>query len=101
MIANTGAVRMNIDGWRLVNKRTGKKRTLPDLVVRPDHVVRIHSGAGKSDKNDLYLSRKDMWGKHATAVLRNDRSVLLDRLRYSADVGAVLGQRRRRDGGRD
>ena len=82
VIANTGAVPMDIDGWLLVNKRTGKKRTLTDLVVRPDHVVRIHSGAGKSDKNDLYLSRKVMWGQHATAVLRNDRSVRLDRLRY-------------------
>ena len=82
VIANTGAVPIDIDGWLLVNKRTGKKRTLTDLVVRPDHVVRIHSGAGKSDKNDLYLSRKVMWGQHATAVLRNDRSVRLDRLRY-------------------
>ena len=82
VIANTGAVPIDIDGWLLVNKRTGKKRTLTDLLVRPDHVVRIHSGAGKSDKNDLYLSRKVMWGKHATALLRNDRSVLLDRLRY-------------------
>ena len=82
VIANTGAVPIDIDGWLLVNKRTGKKRILTDLVVRPHHVVRIHSGAGKSDKNDLYLSRKVMWGQHATAVLRNDRSVRLDWLRY-------------------
>ncbi len=81
-IANTGAVPMDIDGWLLLNKGTRKKRTLTDLVVRPGHVVRIHSGAGKSDKNDLYLDRKVMWGQHATAVLRNDRSVRLDRLRY-------------------
>jgi len=82
VIANTGAVPIDIDGWLLINKRTGMKRTLTDLLVRPDHVVRIHSGAGKSDKNDLYLNRKVMWGKHATALLRNDRSVLLDRFRY-------------------
>jgi hypothetical protein len=44
--------------------------------------VRIHSGAGTSDSNDLYLGRRDMWGPHATAVLRNERSVRLDRLSY-------------------
>jgi hypothetical protein len=82
VIANKGAVPMNIDGWLLINKRTEERRTLPDLVVLPGHVVRIHSGAGTSDKNDLYLDRTVMWGKHATALLRNDRSVLLDRFRY-------------------
>jgi hypothetical protein len=82
VIANTGAVRMGIDGWRLVNKGTRTKRTLPDRVVRPGRIMRIHSGSGKSDKNDLYLNRKDMWGRHATAVLRNQRSMLLDRRSY-------------------
>jgi hypothetical protein len=82
VIANTGAVRMNIDGWRLVNKGTGTKRTLPSKVVKPGRIVRIHSGSGKSDKNDLYLKRQDMWGAHGTAVLRNNRSVLLDKWRY-------------------
>ena len=60
----------------------GRSGPCPSLVVRPGRVVRIHSGSGKRDKNDLYLNRQDMWGAHATAVLRNDRSVLLDRLRY-------------------
>ena len=64
VIANKGAVRMNIDGWRLVNKGTGTKRTLPSKVVKPGRIVRIHSGAGKRDKNDLYLNRQDMWGAH-------------------------------------
>ena len=41
------------------SSRSGRDEAdLTDLVVRPDHVVRIHSGDGKSDKNDLYLSRK-------------------------------------------
>ena len=72
VIANTGAVPMDIDGWLLVNKGTGTKRTLPSMVVRPGHVVRIHSGAGKSDKNDLYLNRQDMWGaaRHRGAAQR-------------------------------
>ena len=82
VISNTGAVPIHIDGWLLVNKSTGTKRTLPDQVVRPGRVVRIHSGTGTNDKDDLYLSRQDMWGAHATVVLRNDRSVLLDRWRY-------------------
>jgi uncharacterized protein YjiK len=82
VIANSGAVRMNIGGWRLINKRTKTKRSLPPMVVRPGDLVRIHSGSGKSDKNDLYLKRQDMWGPHAKVLLRNHRSVLLDRLRY-------------------
>ena len=36
----------------------------------------------RSDLNDLYLKSRDMWGRHGTAVLRNERSVLLDRLGY-------------------
>jgi hypothetical protein len=81
-VANTGAVRIDLRGWLLVNRRTGAQRTLPTFAVRPGHIVRIHSGAGNSDRNDLYLKRRDMWGRHATAVLRNERSVLLDRLGY-------------------
>jgi hypothetical protein len=81
-LANTGAVRIDLRGWILVNRRTGVQQTLPEFLVRRGHTVRIHSGAGKSDRNDLYLGRKDMWGAHATADLRNDRSVLLDRWRY-------------------
>jgi hypothetical protein len=81
-VANTGAVRIDLRGWLLVNRRTGAQRTLPTFLVRSGRTVRIHSGAGTSDGNDLYLNRRDMWGPHATAVLRNERSVLLDRLSY-------------------
>jgi hypothetical protein len=81
-LANTGAVKIDLRDWLLVNRGTGVQRTLPKFQVAPGHLVRIHSGAGASDGNDLYLRRSDMWGKHATALLRNERSVLLDRLTY-------------------
>ena len=81
-LANTGAVKIDLSGWLLENRGTGVQRTLPKFLVPGGHFVRIHSGAGVSDRNDLYLDRSDMWGKHATAELRNERSVLLDRWNY-------------------
>jgi hypothetical protein len=81
-VTNAGAVRIDLHGWLLVNRSTGAHRTLPKFKVRPGNFVRIHSGTGISDRDDLYLGRGDLWGQHATALLRNERSVLLDKLSY-------------------
>jgi hypothetical protein len=81
-LVNTGTVKINLHGWLLENRGTGVQRTLPKFLVPGGHFVRIHSGEGVSDRNDLYLGRSDMWGTHATAVLRNERSVQLDRWNY-------------------
>ena len=93
-LANTGAVKIDLSGWLLENRGTGVQRTLPKFLVKSGHFVRIHSGAGVSDSNDLYLGRSDMWGTHARGVLRNERSVLLDRWNYEDSRSPSSGRRR-------
>ena len=105
-VANTGAVRIDLRWLAPGQPRTGMQRTLPEFVVRPGSIVRIHSGAGTSDRDDLYLGREDMWGKHATALLRNEQvgaagpvALLSEAAALSSGNGASETRRGRGRGG--
>ena len=81
-ITNTGRVHLDLAGWKLRNMRNGKVVTLEALVVRPGRTVRVHSGAGRDDGNNVYLGGKPMWGKRGKAILRDDTRRLASRFRY-------------------
>jgi hypothetical protein len=81
-ITNTGAVALDLRGWQLRNTRNGKVATLEAMLVRPGQTIRVHTGAGRDDGNDMYLGRKPMWGKKGKAVLRDDVRRLAYRFRY-------------------
>jgi len=81
-VRNTGTTPFNLSGWVMRNRTTGLRRVLPSFVVQPGLVVRIHSGSGVNDANDLFLRRDPMWPRHGEAVLRNNRRALVDRFRY-------------------
>jgi hypothetical protein len=81
-LRNTGAVTFDLDGWTLVNRSNGRMVVLEPMRVRPGQTVRIHTGPGQDDRNDMFLGRKPMWGRHGVAVLRDDVRQLADRFRY-------------------
>jgi hypothetical protein len=81
-VRNTGNVRLDLGGWTLLNRRNGKSATLEHLWVRPGRTVRIHTGQGRDDRNDMFLGLKPMWGRHSVAVLRDDVRTSAARFRY-------------------
>jgi hypothetical protein len=81
-VRNTGVVAFDLDGWRLVNRHNGRAVVLEHMRVRPGQSVRIHTGAGPDDRNDMFLGRQPMWGRHAVAVLRDDVRDPAYRFRY-------------------
>jgi hypothetical protein len=81
-VRNTGAVNLQLRDWRLRNAANGRLVRLPSFTVRPGRLVRVHTGAGASDRNDLYLAKGRMWGSHGKAVLRDHLNRLVDRFRY-------------------
>jgi hypothetical protein len=81
-VRNSGHVRIDLGGWTLVNRTTGRAVTLEHMWLRPGHVVRIHTGSGRDDRDDMFLGRKAMWGRHAVAVLRDDVRAPAGRFRY-------------------
>jgi hypothetical protein len=81
-VRNNGRVSIPLAGWTLRNDRTGRQVTLPTFNLGAGRVVRIHTGAGRTDRDDLFLGRRNMWGAHGTAVLRDRFHGLADRFRY-------------------
>jgi hypothetical protein len=81
-VRNNGAVTFNLGGWTLTNRRNGQVLVLDPMRVRPGETVRVHSGSGRNDRDDLFLGRGAIWGRHGVAVLRDDARQLADRFRY-------------------
>jgi hypothetical protein len=82
VLENVGTVRVDLRGWVLRNKKNGKQAVLPSFVLRPDRIVHVHTGQGPRTGKHLYLDRRDMWGKHGKAVLRDDGGLLAHSSRY-------------------
>ncbi|HSV39815.1 MAG TPA: hypothetical protein VLI04_13745, partial [Nocardioidaceae bacterium] len=82
VVKNTGVMAINLSRWILRKSGSGVTRALPAFRVEPGRIVRIHSGSGVNDRNDLYLGRPAMWGTHGAAVLRNNHGYRLDRFIY-------------------
>jgi outer membrane protein assembly factor BamB len=72
VVRNTGPVSINLEGWSL-SDRGGTRAVLPQQLVPPGKVLRIHSGRGRSDANDLYLRGPDRYGDNHDRVVLRDR----------------------------
>jgi hypothetical protein len=70
VVKNTGQLWVRLKGWSLTNGG-GTTAVLPTKFVRPGKVLRIHSGRGRNDVNDLYLRGPDRYGDHDRVVLRD------------------------------
>lgn len=75
VVKNTGKVRLNIKGWKLVNKK-GASVTLPKRLIAVGKVLKIHTGSGNSNLKNLYLGRGAMFNN------THDRVSLMDRNKF-------------------
>ena len=82
VLKNLGTVRVNLKGWTVKNKKNGKQVVLPSFVLKRGAVVYVHTGKGSNTRKHLYLAKRDMWGKHGKAVLRDDGGSAAGSLRY-------------------
>ncbi len=81
-VRNTGAVSVNLRGWKLMNK-AGHVLRLPNYQVNPGATVRIFTGSGKHVAGKLFLgTTSDVWGRHGTATLISNKGVRIASLHY-------------------
>jgi Lamin Tail Domain len=84
VLINTGDSARNLGGWT-VRDLAGRIYDIPQgFRLRPDRVVRIHTGKGSNDSDDLYWrSGNYIWNNDKDrATLRNSSGTLIDRCAY-------------------
>lgn len=84
VLINTGDSVRNIGGWT-VRDLAGHDYRIPDgFRLRPDRLVRIHTGRGGNDSNDLFWrSGSYVWNNDLDrATLKNRDGDVIDRCRY-------------------
>ncbi|AQU65528.1 lamin tail domain-containing protein [Streptomyces niveus] len=77
-VTNTGRHAVNLRDWTL-SDRDGNRYTF-DLRLAGRSTVRVHTGAGRDTRADVYQdSRRYIWSNVSdTATLRNDRDRVID-----------------------
>lgn len=91
VLKNTGAKARKIGGWK-IRDRANHRYTIPSgFRLRAGRTVRIHTGSGSDDRNDLYWGNGwYIWNNTGDrATLKNARGVVKDRCRYNGGVTAV------------
>jgi Lamin Tail Domain len=85
VLVNTGNSVRNIGGWTVRDLSNHTYRIPNGFRLRPDRLVRIHTGKGTNDSNDLYWrSGSYVWNNNADrATLRTRDSKVIDRCRYN------------------
>jgi hypothetical protein len=84
VLINTGSTARNIGLWS-VRDVAGRVYRIPESFrLRPDRVVRIHTGRGTNDSDDLFWgSGSYIWNNDRDrATLRNASGTLIDRCAY-------------------
>lgn len=84
VLTNTGDAPRKLGGWR-VRDRAGFVYRIPqDFRLKPGRVVRIHTGKGTDDGNDLYWGRGwYVWNNDKDrATLKNAAAKVIDRCAY-------------------
>jgi Lamin Tail Domain len=84
VLVNTGDSARNLGGWT-VRDLAGHVYHIPQgFRLRPDRVVRIHTGRGPNDGDDLYQRRGwYVWNNNKDrATLRDSSGTLIDRCAY-------------------
>jgi hypothetical protein len=83
-LRNVSAAAVNLTGYKLTSKSTGRTFTLPAYALAPGATVRVHTGAGTNGAGNLYLrSTTAIWNDlHDTATLRRPTAVVAWVLAY-------------------
>jgi hypothetical protein len=84
VLVNTGNSVRNIGGWTVRDLSNHNYRIPDGFRLGPDRLVRIHTGKGTNDGNDLYWrSGSYVWNNDADrATLRDRAGRIIDRCRY-------------------
>jgi P pilus assembly chaperone PapD len=93
VLVNTGDTARNIGGWTIRDLADHVYRIPDDFRLRPGRVVRIHTGNGADDGNDLFWDNGwYIWNNDADrATLKNRNRDVVDRCRY--DDGSTAENR--------
>ncbi|MEU3857837.1 lamin tail domain-containing protein [Streptomyces sp. NPDC028722] len=85
-LANESRRAVNLDGWTLSDE-DGHTYTFRHYRLAGDATVRVHTGFGRDNRNDLYQDRRQsVWGDdYDTATLRNDRGRFVDAVSWGDD----------------
>ena len=85
VLVNTGQRRISLAGWRLRDSRPNRYLFDDTFGLAAGKRVKIHSGSGDDDRNDLYWGFDSyLWNNRGdTAVLLGDTGVHRDRCHYS------------------
>ncbi|MBT2393917.1 lamin tail domain-containing protein [Streptomyces sp. ISL-1] len=78
-ITNSTRRSVDLDGWTLRDE-DGNRYRFDDVRLAGRATVRIHTGAGRDTRTDLYQGRRThVWDNHSdTATLRDDRGRTID-----------------------
>jgi hypothetical protein len=89
LIENTGNHRINMDGWKLRDK-VGHTYRFNDFKLPGGAKVRVHTGHGQDDHNELYQdSGSYIWNNDGDkATLRKDNGNIADTCSYSASASS-------------
>jgi hypothetical protein len=84
VLINTGDSARNIGGWTVRDLAGHVYRIPQGFRLRPDRIVRIHTGKGPNDGNDLYWrSGWYIWNNDKDrATLKNASGTVIDRCVY-------------------
>jgi hypothetical protein len=90
-LRNTSRSARRLTGWILKdNNKDGHRYRFQRFRVRPGRYVRIHTGSGRNDRNDLYWNADNyIWNDYERekATLRAPRGVV-DSCRYRANASS-------------
>lgn len=83
-VKNTGAVAVNLAGWRLSTRSANQSFLLPSCTVAPGATVRIHTGVGSNGGGHVYLrSSRPLWSNSGdVGSLYDARGALVSRYSY-------------------
>ncbi|MFF3457001.1 lamin tail domain-containing protein [Streptomyces sp. NPDC002730] len=77
-ITNNTRRSVDLDGWTL-RDADGNRYRFHDVRLPGRATVRIHTGAGRDTRTDLYQGRRTyVWDRSDTATLRDDRGRTVD-----------------------
>ncbi|MEV6650251.1 lamin tail domain-containing protein [Streptomyces sp. NPDC051219] len=77
-ITNNSRRGVDLDGWTLRDS-DGNRYRFDDVRLAGRATVRIHTGAGRDTRTDLYQGRRNyVWDRTDTATLRDDRGRTVD-----------------------
>ncbi|MGW7366544.1 lamin tail domain-containing protein [Streptomyces sp. NPDC054841] len=77
-VTNAGRHAVNLNGWTLSDS-DGNRYRFNHLRLPARSSVRVHTGFGRDTHRDVYQDRREqIWDRHDTATLRNDRGRTVD-----------------------